>query len=163
MKMAQRLMARDPNGAVQMRSLYPIMVSVEHSVLHYRKFFEILLRHEEGALLYHCTMGKDRVGTATALTLSALGVPRETIYADYLITRVRCAPGTERLVNNCKKYTDDPKTLEFIRMLDTVQEDFLDAALDTIDELYGGMESFLRNQMLLDEEKLKRLEELYLE
>ena len=33
-KMAQRLMARDPNGAVQMRSLYPIMVSVEHSVLH---------------------------------------------------------------------------------------------------------------------------------
>lgn len=162
-KMAQRLMARDPNGAVQMRSLYPIMVSVEHSVLHYRKFFEILLRHEEGALLYHCTMGKDRVGTATALTLSAFGVPRETIYADYLITRVRCAPGTERLVNNCKKYTDDPKTLEFIRMLDTVQEDFLDAALDTIDELYGGMESFLRNQMLLDEEKLKRLEELYLE
>ena len=90
-------------------------------------------------------------------------MPRETIYADYLITRVRCAPGTGRLVNNCKKYTDDPKTLEFIRMLDTVQEDFLDAALDTIDELYGGMESFLRNQMLLDEEKLKRLEELYLE
>ena len=44
-----------------------------------------------------------------------------------------------------------------------MQEDFLDAALDTIDELYGGMESFLRNQMLLDEEKLKRLEELYLE
>ena len=85
MKMAQRLMARDPDGAAQMRSLYPIMVSVEHSVQHYRKFFEILLRHEEGALLYHCTMGKDRVGTATALILSALGVPRETIYADYLI------------------------------------------------------------------------------
>ena len=90
-------------------------------------------------------------------------MPRETIYADYLITRDRCAPGTEKLVNNCKKYTDDAKTLEFIRMIDTVQEDFLDAALDTIDELHGGMESFLRDKMSLDDEKLKRLEELYLE
>ena len=49
-KMAQRLMARDPNGAVQMRSLYPIMVSVEHSVLHYRKFF----------LRYSCAMRRVR-------------------------------------------------------------------------------------------------------
>lgn len=48
-KMAQRLMARDPNGAVQMRSLYPIMVSVEHSVLHYRKF-----------LRYSCAMRRVR-------------------------------------------------------------------------------------------------------
>lgn len=37
-------------------------------------------------------------------------------------------------------------------MIDTVQEDFLDAALDTIDELHGGMESFLRDQMSLDDE-----------
>ena len=48
-------------------------------------------------------------------------------------------------------------------MIDTVQEDFLDAALNTIDELHGGMESFLRDQMSLDDEKLKRLEKLYLE
>lgn len=48
-------------------------------------------------------------------------------------------------------------------MIDTVQEDFLDAALDTIDELHGGMESFLRDKMSLDDEKLKRLEEMYLE
>lgn len=162
-KMAQRLMERDPDGAAQMRSLYPVMVTLEHSVQHYRQFFEILLRHEEGALLYHCTMGKDRVGTATALILSALGVSRETIFTDYLITRTRCAPGTERLVNNCKRYTDDAATLEFIRTLDTVQEDFLGAALDAIEDNYGGMDNFLREQMALDGEKLARLRELYLE
>ena len=72
LKMAHRLMATDPDGVRQMRSLYPILVTLDHSIEHYRKFFEILLNHEDGALLYHCTMGKDRVGTATALLLTAL-------------------------------------------------------------------------------------------
>ena len=162
-KMARRLMERDPDAAAQMRSLYPILVTLEHSVLHYRQFFEILLRHEEGALLYHCTMGKDRVGTATALILSALGVSRENIFEDYLITRTRCAPGTQRLINNCKRYTGDVAELEFIRTLDTVREDFLGAAFKAIDDNYGGMDMFLHEQMALDDNKLARLRELYLD
>ena len=35
-KMARRLMERGPDAAAQMRSLYPILVTLEHSVLHYR-------------------------------------------------------------------------------------------------------------------------------
>ena len=113
--------------------------------------------------MYHCTMCKDRVGTATALVLSALGVSRENIFEDYLITNARCVPGTERLIANCKRYTDNAAELEFIRILDTVREDFLGAALDAIDEKYGGMDNFLRGQMTLNDEKLARLRELYLE
>ena len=162
--MARRLMSSgDGDGIVQMRSLYPILVTMEHSVRHYRRFFEILLDHENGSLLYHCTMGKDRVGVATALILSALGVPREAIVADYMITKERCAPGTKLLIENCRKYTDDEKVLEFIAWLDTVREDFIGAAFDAINEEYGGMASFLRNEMALDGAKLKRLKNLYLE
>ena len=162
--MARRLMSSgDGDGIVQMRSLYPILVTMEHSVRHYRSFFEILLEHENGALLYHCTMGKDRVGVATALILSALGVPRETIVADYMITKERCAPGTKILIENCRKYTDNEKELEFIAWLDTVREDFIGAAFDAIDEGYGGMDAFLRSEMSMDDAKLERLKNLYLE
>ena len=162
--MAHRLMSRSvDDGSEQMRSLYPMLVTMEHSVRHYRRFFEILLEHEKGALLYHCTMGKDRVGVATALILSALGVPREAIVADYMITKERCAPGTKILIENCRKYTDDEKVLEFIAWLDTVHEDFIGAAFDAIDEEYGVMDSFLRNEMSLDDEKLERLKKIYLE
>ncbi len=162
--MAKRLMSHGvSDGAVQIRSLYPILVTLEHSVRHYRKFFEILLSHESGVLLYHCTMGKDRVGTATALLLSALGVSRDVITADYMITKERCAPGTRLLVESCRRYTDDEVLLKFIGDIDSVREDYLGAALDTIDSEYGGMDSFLRNEMALDEEKLNRLRTLYLE
>lgn len=163
LKMARRLMEHDPDGVRQMRSLYPILVTLDHSLEHYRRFFEILLKHEDGALLYHCTMGKDRVGTATALLLTALGVPREGIVADYMITRERCAPGTQRLLNNCRKFTDDEAVLEFVYRLDTVQEDFIAATFETIDEVHGGMDRFLRDKMGLDAAAIERLKALYLE
>lgn len=163
LKMARRLMEHDPDGVRQMRSLYPILVTLEHSIEHYRRFFEILLSHEDGALLYHCTMGKDRVGTATALLLTALGVPREGIVADYMLTRERCAPGTQRLLSNCRKFTDDEAVLEFVYRLDTVQEDFIAATFETIDEVHGGMDRFLREKMGLDEMAIDRLKALYLD
>ena len=161
--MARMLMPINADGRAQMKSLYPILVTLDHSIEHYRRFFEILLRHESGALLYHCSMGKDRVGVGTALFLSALGVPQETIVADYMITRERCADGTERLMEHCRKYTDDPAMLEFIRWLDMVEEDFILAALNAIDVIHGGMDTFLHEKMGLDDAALHRLKELYLE
>ena len=41
-----------------------------------------------GAILWHCTEGKDRCGMTTALVLEALGVDRETILEDYLKTNL---------------------------------------------------------------------------
>lgn len=161
--MARRLMAWDRDGRVQMRSLYPILVTDENSVTNYRRFFELLLAHEEGALLYHCTMGKDRVGTATALLLSALGTDRDTIMHDYLITGKRCAEGTKALIERCRCVTRDEEELEFIYRLDTVEESFLNAMFETLDEVYGGTEAFLTNQMNLKTAERDRLRELYIE
>ncbi len=42
--------------------------------------------YSQGAILWHCTEGKDRCGMTTALVLEALGVDRDTILRDYLET-----------------------------------------------------------------------------
>jgi protein tyrosine/serine phosphatase len=43
---------------------------------------------EPGALpaVFHCTAGKDRTGVLSALVLSLLGVPEETVVADYALS-----------------------------------------------------------------------------
>ena len=41
---------------------------------------------QNGAVLYHCTAGKDRTGTFSALLLTMLGVPRNVVMDDYLLT-----------------------------------------------------------------------------
>jgi protein-tyrosine phosphatase len=40
----------------------------------------------EVPVVFNCSAGKDRAGTAAALVLATLGVPRETVLADYALT-----------------------------------------------------------------------------
>jgi hypothetical protein len=60
-----------------------------------QNFFKYLLytNGKDGAfrttpvpVIFHCSAGKDRTGIAAALFYSALGVPRETIIADYMLS-----------------------------------------------------------------------------
>lgn len=161
--MARRLMREGSDGREKMRFLYTLLVSDAHAVEHYGMFFDTLLSQENGALLYHCMMGKDRVGVGTALLLSALGVSRENIIKDYLITAERCAPGTARLLENCRRYTDDEAELRFIYDLDIVDESFISAGLDCIERSFGGMDAYMRDQLRLDDEKREKLKNMYLE
>src|SRR3990170_8050887 len=48
----------------------------------YKALFDGLLAGE-APLAFHCSAGQGRTGVATALVLTALGVPRDVIYADY--------------------------------------------------------------------------------
>ena len=46
----------------------------------------------DGAVLYHCTTGKDRTGLMTCYLLSIAGVGREDIAADYCVSQVYLEP-----------------------------------------------------------------------
>jgi protein-tyrosine phosphatase len=52
---------------------------------------------EEGhlPLLYHCTAGKDRTGVFSALLHLALGVPEQTVLADYALTDIYLPPNSQ--------------------------------------------------------------------
>ena len=52
------------------------------------RLFGILAEQENLPVLLHCTAGKDRTGVSTAFLLSVLGVSREVIEADYLLTNL---------------------------------------------------------------------------
>jgi protein-tyrosine phosphatase len=51
----------------------------------YRALF-VHLAEGDLPLVFNCTAGKDRTGVAAALVLTALGVPRETVVEDYVLT-----------------------------------------------------------------------------
>lgn len=71
----------------------------------YKTMFDRLLDPErKGAILVHCTGGRDRTGIGIAILLRALGVSEETIEADYLASNVLLQPGR-----------DDPDSTSFRR------------------------------------------------
>ncbi|WP_201493832.1 tyrosine-protein phosphatase [Rubrivivax sp. A210] len=118
-----------------MQDLYRSLVD-QHAP-RYAELFQHLL-HGQGPLVFHCTAGKDRTGWAAALILLALGVPREVVMADFLITQ-RC-------------YRHPPLApsatpLEALQVMWGVQPSFLEAALHWVDSRHGGIEHYLQDRL----------------
>lgn len=157
-------MARKMEGHAfeRMRELYKVFFD-DHGIAMYRKFFDQVLAQEEGAVLWHCTMGKDRCGTAAALLETALGVPYEAVLADYLLTNEFVLPETEKTIRKARERVNDEVLFEQMRILDSVYEEFLDTVLGIAVEKSGSVEQFIATELGMTPEKLERLKELYLE
>ena len=79
------LTAADQNYLAELglRQVCDLRITIEREQeVAYRDMFRMLVEGDV-PLAFNCTAGKDRAGVAAALILSALGVPRETVFADY--------------------------------------------------------------------------------
>ena len=93
-------------------------------------------------LLYHCTGGKDRAGWMTAIVLTALGVPREPVLRDYLLSNDFHRTGYAKLRLDLVKtgIVADP---ELLRPLLEQSATYLGAAFEEADRSYGSFGRFL--------------------
>ncbi len=146
----------------RMTQLYIPLVEGDYSLDHYRVFLHHVLNHGNGALLYHCTAGKDRVGIGTMLILTALGIDRETILEDYLLTNHYCKAEVDQTVETAKKYSDAPSTEFAIRAFDSARERYMRTAWASIDRRYGDVKTFMTERLDFGEEKQAALREKYL-
>jgi len=143
-------MGQQPSRAVAvevMRDTYRAFVRQQGPV-----FGRLLTRigtHDE-ALVFHCTAGKDRTGMAAALLLELLGVHRDEVMEDYLLTN-QLYRRDHHLV--------EAAPAEVLDVLWKVQEDFLQVAWRCIDEEFGGLDNYLRGPMGLDPAGVHRLQE----
>lgn len=126
---------------------------VHENAPRFAELFRLLLA-SDAPTVFHCTAGKDRTGFAAALILLALGVPRDTVMQDYLLTNnlYRRPPGMG---------SHAPE--EVLAVLWRVQEEFLDAALHMVDQDYGGVQTYLVEVLGVDAAAQRQLAGLYLQ
>ena len=150
------------NAADRMAGMYLPLVESDYSTTHYAQFLRCVLEHEDGALLFHCTQGKDRAGIGAMLVLSALGVPRKAILEDYLLTNGYLAAEVDRVVEESRRYSEDPD-LEFaIRAFEAASERYMQNAWASIDRNYGSVEAFLDQRLGFGAHEAAVLREKYL-
>lgn len=142
--------------------LYVPLVTDEFSVNGYRRFFDLLKENKEGALLYHCAAGKDRVGTGTVLFLMALGASYEDIIEDYMLTNKSTEESTKRAIAKAREMGLDESLVECIPFVNGVIPEYVQVVFEVI-EKKGGIEKYLEGCMGIDENYLKELRENYLE
>jgi protein-tyrosine phosphatase len=123
----------------------------------YAAFLHDLADAGELPLLFHCTAGKDRAGFAAATALLAVGVPRETIMRDYLLTNELSADHTEHTLLLIRIFSLFRARPDAVRPLFEARREYLQAAFDTIDEEFGGTDAWLREGLHADDELLARV------
>ena len=81
--------AEHPKIQAMCEVMYDMIFFEESSQVVYRQFFADLLTVDpnDGAVLWHCTQGKDRAGCASAMLLAALGADRDLIVADFTLSK----------------------------------------------------------------------------
>lgn len=149
------------SGAVA--TMYTDMVRNEHSQQGYAQFFQELVQHEDGAILWHCTGGKDRAGLATVLLLSALGVDQETILQDFDLSNEYYTDTADQMAAAAEAQGCTEEEIQSVRDLCGVNRTYMEAALDAINEEYGSMDEYLKNQLNVTDEDIAVLQEKYLE
>lgn len=140
----------------------PLMVAVMEET--YRNFvrndtaqFAGLFAHlldDATPLVFHCTAGKDRTGFAAAMILLALGISRDAVMEDYLLTnrcyRAPAAPPDARVPRAARE------------VLWGVRAEFLAAALEVIDSECGGADAYLASRLGVGPAERARLAQAYL-
>lgn len=151
------------NPGEKLGLIYPVMVTEDFCVRQLSAFFDILLEQEDGSILWHCTAGKDRVGTTTALLLTALGVEREEIIRDYLLTNTCLRPETEAMVAAVARKIQDENILQAVRILNGADRSYIEAMFAETEKQCGSTEAFLEKRLGLTKEKTAALREKFLE
>lgn len=143
-------------------SLYKELATSDFCKKQYASFFDILINHGEGAVLWHCTAGKDRVGTGTALLLTVLGIPREQILKDYMKVNEFAAQEIEHTIQKFSEKTKEKELVESIRPLFGVQESYITSVFTFIEKEYDTVERFLQEEMNLHKDGIGELKNKYL-
>lgn len=124
----------------------------------YRRIFDLLLNKDNYPVVIHCSSGKGRTGVVSALILAALDVNADKIMEDYRLSNdyfnIPKASGFA--------YNLPVRSQEAITTLFSAREDFLNAAKEEAERLYGDIPTYLHEGIGLSKQELKQLQNILL-
>ncbi len=159
----KELMAGDIKSAVaareSLRNQYRYMAFGSDA---YRTMFA---RIADGAMpiLFHCSAGKDRTGVAAALILLLLGVPRETIVHDYMLTRISTAQWIGETFEKLESLIGGNQEVhDAIESFVSVRQEGIESTVDEILARYPDVDEFFIKEMAMTPAQIAAIRSDYL-
>jgi protein tyrosine/serine phosphatase len=107
------------------------------------------IAQSDGSVLVHCAAGKDRTGVVVALALDAVGIDRDTIVEDYLVSRERI----EQILTRLRGSETYRRQLEGHDPQDHApREGTMERFFELVDERFGGSAAWLTANGITDDD-----------
>ncbi|WP_017601149.1 tyrosine-protein phosphatase [Nocardiopsis lucentensis] len=97
----------------------------------------------DGAVLVHCTAGKDRTGLAVALLLDAVGVDRDAVVADYALSETHLGGAWADGVLSSVRAMGVEITPRVEALVTRSPAHVMEETFERLDERYGGATTYL--------------------
>jgi len=125
---------------------------------HGQKFVPVLeaIAAQRGAVLFHCTAGKDRTGLATALIHGLCGVGRDDIVHDFALSNRHRLP--HRLAVLRPRLAAIGIDIEPLIPALAAPESAMRAALDHLDSKHGGIHGYVTGALGVDPRTVELLQ-----
>lgn len=133
---------------------------MEHNADYFEQMFDILTDKTNYPVVICCALGKDKTGVASALVLSALGIGREQIISDFLLSNQLI--DYDIFLPNTEVYFSDYDVQETMTAMLSAHQEVITYILDRINKQYGSMNKFLENEVKLTSRKKEKLKEMLL-
>jgi protein-tyrosine phosphatase len=128
----------------------------------FSQFIQEVLKAKGQPIVWHCSAGKDRTGFAAAILLRILGVPDDVIMSDYMLSRDYAIAARQQELS-LVRLLQGKEAADKIAILLGVEEAWLQAAFDTIDEQYGSFDNYIHQALGLDDTGITTLRNTLLE
>lgn len=129
----------------------------------YHNFLINVINNKNGGLLFHCSVGKDRAGTAAFFILKLLNVDDNDILEDYLFTNVCVEKDVIKDFNQIKDRINYKDGETVYRNLYTCRKEYILALINEINSKYGNFDNFAIKGLNLTKQNITDLQNNYLE
>lgn len=113
--------------------------------------------------LFHCTSGKDRAGYGAAIFLLTMGVPKETVKRDFLLSNAIYADYIDDTVSKIDRFVMKDVNFDLIRKVMGVSEETIDATFAQMEADFGSIDGFIEHGLGIDAATRAKLQAKFLE
>ncbi len=150
-------MMRQRDAVIRMQDFY-LHILADQNREQLAHIFELMLDSDNYPILFNCTLGKDRTGMLAALLLTALDVPKEVIYSDYMLSNEFI--DLSHFAHLASKLSTHAQ--ESITVIVSADDDYLDLSFWKMKKDFGSVDKYLSKGLQLDAKKRKQLKDILL-
>lgn len=146
-----------------LNNVYKLFAADEFSVSQIGECLKTIMANRDGAVLFHCSAGKDRTGITAALIYHILGVGPDDIMADYLFTNTVSEKPSIKYSRLIRIFMRNKPLAEKVRKVFLADELYLNTFFEEISVKYGGTDKFISDVLKITDEQIESFKDYALE
>lgn len=163
MRKESKQLNKDFNTDKYMVRMYENILYNPISIIKVKEVFDLIKNQDDGALVFHCSGGKDRTGVISLLLFTILGIEENLIIDDYIISNkfnksynIPRKIGMHIVLVGARRF----KHLVFAMM--NAKREYIVGLIDSLKNKYGSVMNYIIKELGFGEDYINCIKNKYL-